>query len=43
MEELLQKDGDKDHTVHHLHWESWPDRGVPPIDSSIFKLLARVR
>uniref|UniRef100_A0A8R1Y442 Tyrosine phosphatase n=1 Tax=Pristionchus pacificus TaxID=54126 RepID=A0A8R1Y442_PRIPA len=39
---VTKKDGDKDHTVHHLHWESWPDRGVPPIDSSIFKLLARV-
>ncbi|GMR58514.1 hypothetical protein PMAYCL1PPCAC_28709, partial [Pristionchus mayeri] len=39
---ITKRDGEKEHTVHHLHWESWPDRGVPPIDNSIFKLLAKV-
>ncbi|KAF8372851.1 hypothetical protein PRIPAC_79280, partial [Pristionchus pacificus] len=29
-------------TITHLHWESWPDRGVPPIDSTIQKLLQMV-
>ncbi|GMS95639.1 hypothetical protein PENTCL1PPCAC_17814 [Pristionchus entomophagus] len=41
---VTKKDGEKEkeHSISHLHWESWPDRGVPPIDWSIFKLLARV-
>ncbi|GMR41152.1 hypothetical protein PMAYCL1PPCAC_11347, partial [Pristionchus mayeri] len=29
-------------TITHLHWESWPDRGVPPIDATIQKLLQMV-
>ncbi|GMT16666.1 hypothetical protein PFISCL1PPCAC_7963, partial [Pristionchus fissidentatus] len=29
-------------TITHLHWESWPDRGVPPIDFTIQKLLQMV-
>ncbi|GMS87214.1 hypothetical protein PENTCL1PPCAC_9394 [Pristionchus entomophagus] len=29
-------------TITHLHWESWPDRGVPPIDATIQRLLQMV-
>ncbi|GMT33741.1 hypothetical protein PFISCL1PPCAC_25038 [Pristionchus fissidentatus] len=38
---VAKKDSDKDRTVHHFLWETWPDRGVPPIDHSLFKLLAK--
>ncbi|KHJ96341.1 Protein-tyrosine phosphatase, partial [Oesophagostomum dentatum] len=34
---------DKKHTVEHIQWKDWPDRGVPPTNLSSFRLLMRVR
>ncbi|KAK6053843.1 Protein-tyrosine phosphatase [Cooperia oncophora] len=31
------------HTVEHLQWKDWPDRGVPTVDLSSFRLLVRVK
>ncbi|RCN45551.1 Protein-tyrosine phosphatase [Ancylostoma caninum] len=31
------------HTVEHIQWMNWPDRGVPPTNLSSFRLLTRVK
>ncbi|KAK6023055.1 Protein-tyrosine phosphatase, partial [Ostertagia ostertagi] len=31
------------HTVEHYQWRDWPDRGVPAVNLSSFRLLVRVR
>ncbi|EYC29057.1 hypothetical protein Y032_0007g3565 [Ancylostoma ceylanicum] len=42
---LDYKDGGNEasRTVHHYHWENWPDRGVPPTKLTAINLLAEIR
>ncbi|CAI2301196.1 unnamed protein product [Caenorhabditis sp. 36 PRJEB53466] len=34
---------DRTHSVRHLHWTDWPDRGVPPCKLTSLELLSAVR
>uniref|UniRef100_A0A1I8AJ26 Protein-tyrosine-phosphatase n=1 Tax=Steinernema glaseri TaxID=37863 RepID=A0A1I8AJ26_9BILA len=40
---LKVKRGDMERTITHIHWQSWPDHGVPSNDLSPLVLLQRVR
>ncbi|KAL6734801.1 hypothetical protein Aduo_005301 [Ancylostoma duodenale] len=40
--EVAMDDSNK-HTVEHIQWMNWPDRGVPPTNLSSFRLLTRVK